>query len=110
MRAWLSDRFFSRQFVEREGDLLPHAPCPHPGEVVEDGLVRREIIRKQMPLAPGFGDVKNGVDDHAHVVAPHRTARVGPPGERFDERPLFVRQVRRIPLNLRQNPCKIKRF
>src|SRR5262245_43506592 len=78
--------------------LLPGAVVPPTGEVIVDGALGQKIVRQHVPLATRPVEVQDRVDDLAHVDAACAPAMLGWRNQRFQDRPLFVREVRRIRL------------
>jgi len=64
--------------VELLADHFPYPLIAEPPEVPVDSLPRREAYGEHPPLAPGFGEVKDGVDDITHIVDARGTPAVTP--------------------------------
>src|SRR5437588_9725123 len=61
-----------------------------------DCAARRKILRKVAPLAASAQDIHNSIHDLAHVCSPLAAAALRWWNERFDTRPLVIRQVARV--------------
>jgi hypothetical protein len=82
--------------AQRRVDPLPSAVEGPDVEVIADAVVIGEVLRQQPPLAAGPRQVQDGVD-HLPQVQLARATRPRPLREqRLQQRPLLVRQIRRI--------------
>ena len=86
-------RSLSALDVERMMNTIEHAVALPPNEVVVDRAARWKILRKVTPLAAGTEDIHHPVHGRAHVGSPLTAAWLGWRNERFDKRPLVIRQV-----------------
>src|SRR5271166_357236 len=77
-------------------DAIQHAIALPPNEVVMDRAARWKILRQVAPLAAGAQDVHDAVHHRTHVLLALASARLRRRNERFDQRPLVIRQVARI--------------
>src|SRR5207249_4945407 len=82
--------------VECVINAIQHAVALPPNEVVMDCAARRKILRKVAPLAASAQDIHNSIHDLAHVCSPLAAAALRWWNERFDKRPLVIRQVARV--------------
>ncbi len=57
-----------------------------------------QIVRNHGPMAAGSVDVEDGVEDQPHVDGAQSVAVLGRWNQRFDQRPLFIRDIRRVSL------------
>ena len=96
--------------VEGQQELLPDATLLHSSEVIIDGLPWRKMRRQHPPLAAGLVDIHDGIDDLALGVLAHRSTRIRTLGPRFNQGPLLIGQIRRIPRTLALKLLKFKRF
>ena len=94
--ASFSFRLLAAFDVERVMNAIEHAVAVPPNEVVVDRAARRKILRKVAPLAAGAQDVHHSVHHRAHVLLALAAARLRRRNERFDKRPLVIRQVARV--------------
>src|ERR1019366_2387678 len=67
-------------------------------EVIEGAGTLGQIIRNQGPLATDFVDIEDGVEYQTHVDRAWRAAMLGRWNQGFDQRPLFIRNIRCISL------------
>ena len=100
--AWRGGPSFlaSAGLVDQPVDLRPHPSPVHPPEMIVDGLVGREIFGQLRPLAARLDNVEHRVDDRTPRVPILRPARIRPRHQRFDQQPLLIAQIRRIPPSL----------
>ena len=77
-------------------NAIQHAVALPPDEIVVDCAARRKILRKVAPLAVCAQDIHDPVYDRAHVGLPLAATASRWRNERFDKRPLVVRQVARV--------------
>jgi len=94
--ASFSFRLLAAFHVERVMDTIQHAVALPPNEVAMDCAVRRKILRKVAPLTAGAQDIHHPVHDRAHVGSPLAAAALRWGNERFDQRPLVIRQIARV--------------
>src|SRR5580658_8114855 len=94
--ACFSLRPFAAFDVERVMNAIQHAIALPPNEVVMDRAARWKILRQVAPLAAGAQDVHDAVHYRTHVLLALASARLRRRNERFDQRPLVIRQVARI--------------
>ena len=92
----VSFRLLAAFHVECVMNAIQHAVALPPNEVVMDCAARRKILRKVAPLAAGAQDIHHPVHDRAHVGSPLAAAALRGWNERFDKRPLVIRQVARV--------------
>lgn len=81
-------------------DPLDGSVIVPPGEVPVHRGPRREVLRKLTPSAAGPHHVEDRIHDPSpRMLLPPPTLRAHPRWrqQRLDQRPLFIRQVRRIP-------------
>src|SRR2546423_15023521 len=77
-------------------DLLPGAVMLPGDEVVPDGALGQQVVRQVVPLHAGPRLVEQRVDHLTQVDLPRATAGFGGRGQRLNEGPLGVRQIRAI--------------
>src|SRR5208337_4516711 len=80
-------------FIERVMDAIQHAIKAPIAKVSIDGAARRQILGKGTPLASGAQHIHDGVERLAHVCFASAAPSPRRRNERFDMRPLLVRQV-----------------
>ncbi len=74
-------------------NMIQHAVALPPNKVVMDCAARRKILRKVAPLAASAQDIHHPIHDRAHVCSPLAAAALRRWNERFNKRPLVIRQV-----------------
>ena len=94
-------RFDPHLHTQSVHHALPGSIVTPGSEVVVDRALGQQIMRQQVPLAPGAIEVDDRVDYLSHVHPPRPTSALGRGNERFQNRPLFVGEIRRIRL-----PCR----
>jgi hypothetical protein len=82
--------------VECVMNAIQHAVALPPNEVVMDCAARWKILRKVASLAASAQDVHHAVHHSPHVCSPLAAAALRCWNERFDKRPLVIRQVARV--------------
>jgi len=75
-------------------NLLPRTIEPKATVVIMHRAPRRKVVRQLSPRAAGASEVEDAVEYLTHVDSPMPTARLGSRDHRFDDRPLFIREVR----------------
>src|SRR5579871_4468242 len=95
--AGFSLRLLAAFNVERVMNAIQGAIAMPPDEVVVHRAARREILRKGTPLAARAQDIHHPVHHRAHVGSPLAATWLRRRNERFDKRPLLIRQVARVP-------------
>src|SRR5271166_6454178 len=95
-RAGLAFGLLATLFVERVMDAIQRAINAPIAKVTIDGAARRQILGKVTPLASRAQHVHDGVERLSHVGFASAASPPRRRNERFDMRPLPVRQVARI--------------
>ena len=74
-------------------NLRPQAVQTKHAIVVVDRAPGRELMRHHTPRAAGSVQIQNSVDYLSHINRPRSTAAFGRRDQRFNELPLFIRQI-----------------
>jgi len=92
-RVIVSDEEVEIRYVVPTSPEGPHQPfCDLPTDYL-DGLSRREVVGQQPPGAAAANDVEDSVQDLTGAVHLGTPGSVGERQMRFEEGPLFVREV-----------------
>ena len=94
--GWPHIGLLTTLFVERVMDPIQHAINAPIAEVSIDGAAGRKILGKVTPLASRAQHVHEGVERLSHVRLPFAASPPRRRNERFDMRPLLIRQVARV--------------
>ena len=94
--AGLAFGLLATLFVERVMDAIQRAINAPIAKVTLDGAARRKILGKITPLASGAQHVHHGVERLSHVCLAPAASPPRRRNERFDMRPLLIRQVARV--------------
>ena len=94
--AGLAFGLLTTLFVEHVMDAIQHAINAPIAEVSIDGAARRQILGKVTPLASRAQHVHDGVERLSHVCFAPAASPPRRRNERFDMRPLLIRQVARV--------------
>src|SRR5271157_5184011 len=94
--AGLAFGLLATLFVERVMDAIQHAINAPVAKVTIDGAARRQILGKIAPLASGAQHVHHGAERLSHVCLAPAASPPRRRNERFDMRPLLIRQVARV--------------
>jgi hypothetical protein len=86
--------------AEHAIDALPRAVPAPLAEVVENSRGRRKVVGEVTPLDASPQDIENSVNDPAQAVGLIASCGMAPFEKRFDESPLFIRQVARVRSNV----------
>ena len=65
-------------------------------EIAEQGALRRQVLRYSPPLATRAENIKQAVENLAHVDLTPATAVLGRRDQRLDQRPFRIRQIARV--------------
>ena len=82
--------------VERLMNAIQHTIALPPDEVAVHRAVRRKVLRQIAPLATGTQDIHHPVHGRPHVDPALATAGLGRRNQRFNIRPLVIRQIARV--------------
>ena len=62
-------------------------------EIAEQGALRRQVLRNSPPLAAGAENIKQAVENLAHVDLTPAATPLGRRNQRLDQNPFRVRQI-----------------
>src|SRR5215475_57602 len=92
----LAFRLFAACDVERVMNAIQHTIALPPDKIAVHRAVRRKVLRQIAPLATGTQDIHHAVHGRPHVDPALPTAGLGRRNQRFNIRPLVIRQIARV--------------
>ena len=108
--AGLAFGLLAALFVQRVMDAIQHAIDALVAKITIDGAAQRQILGKITPLASSAQHVHHRVERLSHVCFALAASPPRGRNERFDMRPLLIRQVTRIPQMITRSRLYFARF